>query len=192
MVTQERTIQPKELESRLKQGERLQMIDVRSPQEFDEAHIPGAVNMPLEHVESRLADLHPTDTAVLVCRSGNRATMCKEILQSHRENLVVLEGGTVAWMEQGLPVVRTATMRLPLMRQVQIIAGTMALTGAVLGYFVNPAWNFLPMMVGAGFLLAGTTGFCGMANLLAVMPWNKARPSTLTSSPNGGPVTRTN
>lgn len=185
IATKHLTISVTELDMRLKQGERLQMIDVRSPQEFDEGHIPGSVNVPLEHVESRLADLHPTDSAVLVCRSGNRAQMCKDILDSHRKGLMVLEGGTVAWMDQGLPVVRTTASRLPLMRQVHIAAGTMALAGAALGYFVNPAWGFLAMFVGGGLLLAGATGFCGMANLLALMPWNKAPKSGLASQGSG-------
>ncbi len=174
-------VKPTELRELLEHGKRLQLIDVRSPREYDEGHVPGAVNVPLEQVEARLGDLHPHDPAVLICQSGKRADLGRELLERHRTDLIVLEGGTGAWVRAGLPVVKTAGSRLPLMRQVQIGAGGMAFVGAALGYFVNTAWNFLAMFVGAGLLVAGTTGFCGMANVLAVMPWNKA-PKPGTSS----------
>lgn len=168
------TLKARELRQRIERGERLQLIDVRSPREYDEGHLPGTVNMPVEQVEARLSDLHPHDPMVLVCQSGRRAEMCRGLLERHRDDLIVLEGGTNAWKEEGLPIVKTVATRLPLMRQVQIGAGALALTGAALGYFVDPRWNFLAMFVGAGLFVAGTTGFCGMAVLLAKMPWNKA------------------
>jgi rhodanese-related sulfurtransferase len=171
------TITPIELKSMLDGGRRVQIIDVRSATEFEEGHVPGAVNMPLEQVESRLADLHPADPAVLVCQSGTRAQMCHELLERHRSDLTVLTGGTSAWVEEGLPIVRSRATRLPLMRQVQIVAGSMAFAGAALGYFADPRWGFLAMFVGVGLMLAGSTGFCGMAVLLKAMPWNRARPS---------------
>lgn len=63
---------------------------------------------------------------------------------------------------------------LELMRQVQMAAGGLILTGAALGTFVHPSFYGLCAFVGAGLFLAGATGFCGMARLLAVMPWNRA------------------
>lgn len=173
---------PKELNARIRNGERFQLIDVRSPGEFDEGHVPGAINIPLEHVESRLQDFHPQDAAVLVCRSDRRARICKELIQTHRDDLIILEGGTKAWQEAGLPVIQTAANRLPLMRQVQLVAGPLILLGALMGRFVNPNWGFLAAFVGAGLTLAGATGFCGMANLLALAPWNKARSTKLSST----------
>ena len=164
-----------ELNDLLASGQRIQIIDVRSPQEFDEGHVPGAINIPLEQVESRLDDLHAVDPAILVCQSGRRAEMCQQILERHRANLRVLAGGTSAWIDNGFPVVKTVATRLPLMRQVQIAAGSLALIGAALGYFLHPAWGFLAMFVGTGLIVAGTTGFCGMAHILAAMPWNKPR-----------------
>lgn len=171
-------IKPQELMDRLASGARLQLIDVRSAREFDEVHLPGAVNVPLEQVESRLADLRHDEPTVLVCQSGRRADICRGLLQSRRDELIVLEGGTKAWIDENLPVVRATRNRLPLMRQVQLIAGILVLVGAALGRFVEPNWAFLPMFVGAGLTLAGSTGFCGLASLLARMPWNQAsRPS---------------
>jgi rhodanese-related sulfurtransferase len=154
--------------------EDVQLIDVRSAREFDEGHLPGAINMPLEQVESRLQDMDHGKRAVLLCQSGRRAGICHEILSRHRDDLAVLEGGTTAWVQAGMPVVKTTANRLPLIRQVQIGAGSLVLLGTLLGAFVNPLWLLLSGFVGTGLLTAGTTGFCGMAVLLERMPWNRA------------------
>ena len=60
------------------------------------------------------------------------------------------------------------------MRQVQIAAGALILAGVILSVTVNPAFLGLSAFVGAGLTFAGVTGWCGMAHLLALMPWNKA------------------
>jgi hypothetical protein len=62
---------------------------------------------------------------------------------------------------------------LEIMRQVQIAAGLLVLTGVGLGLGVNPLFFALAALVGAGLTLAGATGFCGMARLLALAPWNR-------------------
>ncbi|WP_370515216.1 DUF2892 domain-containing protein [Erythrobacter sp. THAF29] len=59
------------------------------------------------------------------------------------------------------------------MRQVQIAAGILILVGVVLGTLTSPLWYGLSGFVGAGLLFAGVTGWCGMANLLSLMPWNR-------------------
>lgn len=158
----------------LERGKVIQLIDVRSPREYEEAHVPGAINVPLEQVESRLSDLRAGQPAVLICQSGRRADMCRSILENHRDDLMVLEGGTSAWMDSGLPVVRSTANRLPLIRQVQIVVGTVVLGSTLAAYFVAPGWGFIATFMGAGLLVAGATGFCGLANLLALMPWNRA------------------
>lgn len=72
-----------------------------------------------------------------------------------------------------MPIVEDKSQPLPLMRQVQIAAGALILLGVVLGYAVNSGFFLLSGFVGAGLTFAGLTGFCGMARLLAVMPWNR-------------------
>jgi hypothetical protein len=59
------------------------------------------------------------------------------------------------------------------MRQVQIVAGLLVLTGVVLGFVLNPAFFGISAFVGAGLTFAGISGWCGMAKLLALMPWNR-------------------
>ena len=68
---------------------------------------------------------------------------------------------------------KDSSQPLPLMRQVQIAAGSLALLGVILGYTVSSIFFLLSGFVGAGLILAGVTGFCGMARLLDKMPWNR-------------------
>ena len=85
----------------------------------------------------------------------------------------VLDGGLNAWVKAGLPVVANAKAPLEIMRQVQIAAGSLVLIGVLLGLAVTPAWFGLSAFVGAGLTFAGVTGFCGMARLLMLAPWNR-------------------
>jgi len=73
-----------------------------------------------------------------------------------------------------LPVVR-GKKSIPLERQVRIAAGFLVLLGAVLGFFVHPYFIGLSAFVGAGLMFAGITDTCGMALVLAKMPWNQVK-----------------
>ena len=88
-----------------------------------------------------------------------------------------VEGGTLAWDQAGLPVSRGRKV-ISLERQVRIAAGLLVLTGAVLALTVHPWWAGLSAFVGAGLMFAGITDTCGMALMLARMPWNQVRPAT--------------
>lgn len=87
----------------------------------------------------------------------------------------MLDGGLNAWEKAGLPVETNADAPLEIMRQVQIAAGSLVLIGVLLGFLVAPAWFGLSAFVGAGLTYAGVTGFCGMARLLMLMPWNRVK-----------------
>ena len=148
------------------------VIDVREPMEFAGGHIDGSLNVPL----ARLADTQlPDGPLVLVCQSGNRSLQgCRRLLERQPSRLLLdLEGGIPAWQQAGLPLLRQANAPLPLMRQVQIAAGSLVLLGLILSHTVAPAWIALTWFVGAGLCFAGISGFCGMARLLAAMPWNR-------------------
>ena len=86
---------------------------------------------------------------------------------------VLIEGGILAWEEAGLPAVYGERKVISLERQVRIAAGALVLTGVLLGWLVHPAWLGLAGFVGAGLMFAGITDTCGMAMLLARMPWNR-------------------
>lgn len=154
--------------------QRVKVIDMREPMEFASGHIAGSLNVPLSRITQ--ADL-PKGPLVLVCHSGNRSAqaLAQLMQQGHPHPLVDLEGGIPAWQQAGLPMRQLKNAPLPLMRQVQIAAGSLVLLGLILGTWVAPAWILLSWFVGAGLVFAGISGFCGMARLLAAMPWNRVR-----------------
>ena len=86
---------------------------------------------------------------------------------------IVVTGGTLAWIDAGLPVTRGTAKVISLERQVRIVAGALVVTGVVLAQSVNHWFIGLSAFVGAGLVFAGITDFCGMGLLLARMPWNK-------------------
>lgn len=149
------------------------LIDVRAPDEYARAHIPAAVNVPL----ARLDGFDAGDAPALIfhCRSGARTAAHRDRLEAAAGCPVyLLDGGLDAWRKAGLPVATDARAPLELMRQVQLAAGALILTGVLLGFAVAPGWFGLAAFVGAGLMTAGATGWCGMARLLAAMPWNRA------------------
>ncbi len=151
----------------------IQLVDVRSSTEFASGHIPGAVNIPMDQIEARLDDLAVNLPIVLVCQTGKRARMTAGLLEPCHRQIAVLEGGTKAWVDAGLPVVSSVKTRWSLERQVRVGAGVLVLTGVVLALTVNPLWVFLCGFVGLGLTFAGLTDICAMGIMLEKMPWNR-------------------
>ena len=149
-----------------------QLIDVRSPSEFASGHIPGAINISMDQIESRIADLSPSAPIVLICQTGKRARMTAGLLDPCRLKISVLDGGTNAWIQAGFPVVINAKTRWSLERQVRFAAGLLVLVGATLAFTLNPLWLLLSAFVGLGLTFAGLTDICLMAEILRKMPWN--------------------
>jgi rhodanese-related sulfurtransferase len=111
----------------------------------------------------------------VICRSGSRGRQaCEKFVAAGFTNVVNVEGGTLACVESGLPVVRGKKMIL-LERQVRIAAGSLVLIGAALGWLVHPAFIGLSAFVGGGLVFAGVTDTCGMGMMLARMPWNQVK-----------------
>ena len=167
-------IEAKELKAALDAGKKLVLIDVRTPAEHGEVHIEGSRLMPLDRlVAGEVKSAATGDGCVLVCRSGKRAEQAMKTLEGAGcETLAVLEGGVTAWEQAGLPVNR-GRKAMSLERQVRIAAGAMVLAGVVLGTWVHAGFYGLSGFVGAGLIFAGVTDWCGMALLLAKMPWNQ-------------------
>ena len=171
------TITPRQLHDRIQQGEKLHLLDVRTPAEHAEIHVPGVQLAPLDRLDAQLAAENgcaKDEPVFLLCRSGNRATQAAEKLEkSGYTQCHVVEGGTMAWAEAGLPVNRGTSKVISLERQVRIAAGGIVLTGALLAHFVNPAFIWLSGFVGAGLAFAGITDTCAMGMLIAKLPWNQ-------------------
>lgn len=181
------TITPRQLEELHKAGAPIDLIDVRTPVEFREVHVEFARNVPLSGLDPSAvmsARTAPPDAALyVICQSGSRGRQaCEKFLAAGFAHVVNVEGGTRAWVECGLPVVR-GKKAISLERQVRIAAGLLVLIGAVLGYFVDPAFIGLSAFIGAGLLFAGVTDTCGMGLLLARMPWNRVVPATCAAAP---------
>ena len=155
-------------------SQRISVIDVREPMEYASGHIAGSINVPLNRLHQ--ADL-PQGPLVLVCQSGNRSAQGLNRLldRAHPHSVVDLAGGLPSWQQAGYPVRKLKNAPLPLMRQVQIAAGSLILLGLILSNVVAPGWIAITWWGGAGLTFAGVSGFCGMARLLAVMPWNRVR-----------------
>ena len=172
------TITPAHLQQLLDSHAGISVLDVRTPVEFAEVHVPQAQNVPLDQFDpkSLLASGQVTkdQPVYLLCRSGARATKAAEKLaQQGLNNAVVVEGGTLAWIDAGLPVNRGKAKVISLERQVRIAAGSLVFIGVFLAIFVHPYFIALPGFVGAGLVFAVITDFCGMGLLLAKLPWNQ-------------------
>jgi rhodanese-related sulfurtransferase len=92
-----KTISTDELADKLAAG-RPALIDVREPHEFAAGHVPGAKNIPLRSLRTRLADLDPTAETLLICQSGNRSkTAARQLAKAGFTDAYSVRGGTLAW-----------------------------------------------------------------------------------------------
>jgi len=164
------------------EGKKIDLVDVRTPVEYREVHIDIARNVPLDQLDPEAVMQARNGTAdeplYVICRSGSRGQQAVEkFTKAGFPNVVNIEGGTLACVEAGLPVVR-GVKAISLERQVRIAAGSLVLLGALLGWLVHPAFIGLSGFVGAGLVFAGITDTCGMGMILARMPWNRVAPSS--------------
>lgn len=167
------TIAAKELSHLLTTQPGAVLIDVRTPVEFSEAHVLQARNVPLDRLAPAVV-ADKSQAVYILCRSGARAAKAAEqFAQAGLDNAVVVEGGTLAWIEAGLPVERGMVRVMSLERQVRVAAGSLVLAGVLLGWLVHPGFFAVSGFVGAGLVFAGITDFCGMGLLLAKAPWNR-------------------
>jgi len=166
---------PTELQERIARGEPIELIDVRTPAEFREGHVAGARCVPLHALKPNRFETESEVPLFLICKSGSRSQQASSKLTPCSREICIVEGGVDAWFEAGLPLVHEEDGRhvISLERQVRIAAGALTLAGALLGFFVHPGFLWLSAFVGAGLIFAGVTDTCGMALLLARMPWNQ-------------------
>ncbi|MDH3705529.1 MAG: rhodanese-like domain-containing protein [Acidimicrobiia bacterium] len=167
------TITPTELQRRLDDDPSVQLLDVRSGAEFESAHIPGAVNVPLDALGRVGREIADTDrTFVLVCQSGNRAGQAHtQLSAAGKEHLVVLDGGMQAWEQAHGPVNR-GEAKWAMDRQVRLVAGSLVLASVVASLAV-PQTKWLAGAVGAGLTWSALSNTCAMANVLGKLPYNQ-------------------
>lgn len=182
-------IAARELADRSRSGVKFDLIDVRTPVEYREVHAESARNVPLDQLDTSKISRQragASEPLYVICRSGSRGKQaCEKFHAAGFTNVVNVEGGTQAWEQAGLPVVR-GKKAISLERQVRIAAGSLVLIGSAIGAFVSPYGIGLAAFVGAGLVFAGVTDTCGMGLLLARMPWNQVR--TTPPSDSGTPA----
>jgi rhodanese-related sulfurtransferase len=169
----------------------LHVVDVRTPGEFASGRLPGAVNVPLERVESSLAELRSAAESgplLLVCASGPRSEKAAALLASQGIAAASLTGGTRAWTAAGHrlehppgPVRAVWGME----RQVRFTAGVLVLLGLALGLLVHPAFASLSAAIAGGLVVSALTDTCGMAVVLGRLPFNR-RGASPEFRPGGG------
>jgi rhodanese-related sulfurtransferase len=151
------------------------LIDIREADEHAREYIPGARHHPLSRIDNERPVRAGDNVLVFHCRSGVRTKGNAARLSAAAPacEAYILEGGLDAWKKAGLPITLDRSQPIDIIRQVQIVAGSLVLVGVLLGTFFAPGFYVLSAFVGAGLVFAGTTGFCGMAHLLTLMPWNR-------------------
>ncbi|MEZ6047422.1 MAG: DUF2892 domain-containing protein [Planctomycetaceae bacterium] len=171
------TVTPEELHHTIEAGNSVHLIDVRTPAEYQELHVTIAENQPLDQLNpDRLRQLasEGEEPLYVICKSGSRGKMaCDKLQAAGIENIRNVEGGTSAWVEKGYEVTRGTSKVISLERQVRIAAGALVIIGVITGFLVHPALFGISAFVGAGLMFAGITDTCGMAMILARMPWNQ-------------------
>jgi rhodanese-related sulfurtransferase len=168
-------VTPTMLEAALRADPAIRLLDVRTPAEFETAHIAGAYNVPLDTLQEHSTEIRFGIQApiVLICHSGGRARKAEEALRiAGMEQLHVLDGGVSAWMQQGRPLVQ-GRVRMSLERQVRVAAGALVVLGSLVALLLWPGAVLLPLLVGSGLVFAGLTDSCMMGMLLARLPYNK-------------------
>ncbi|MCB9847538.1 MAG: rhodanese-like domain-containing protein [Phycisphaeraceae bacterium] len=177
-------VAPELLESWMQSGDTV-LIDVREDFEHAEERIAGAVPRPLSKFDPDAIRRESGGKRVVFhCRSGKRSLDAATRYQRDGAPAFHLSGGIEGWKASSRQVIRSATApRIPVMRQVQITAGSLVVLSVALGAFVSPWFLALTAFVGCGLVFAGVTGWCGMAMLMAAMPWNKrSRQAVLAAS----------
>lgn len=149
------------------------IIDVREPDEYKSGHIPGAKNIPLGTVSPDTLASFEGKKVVFYCQSGARSLkFCHKAADILKTEVFNLEGGLPGWKKVGKKVIHKGC-RFPIIQQVHMIVGCMVLLGVFLSQLHNESWVYFSAFFGSGLLFAGLTGWCGMAKLLFLMPWNK-------------------
>lgn len=149
------------------------LIDVRETTEYQQEHISGAISVPLSTLDTHDFTQYTGKKVIIHCLMGGRGVKACEKIAGKCDSLLHLTGGLQAWKQAGYAtIVAEGKKNIPLMQQVQITIGTMLILLALLSFLISKNFIILILLIGMGLIFSGLTGFCGLALLLAKMPWN--------------------
>lgn len=165
------------------------VIDVRTPAEYVSGHLPGAVNIPLDHIRRALPEIrHAAERGdvLLVCASGARSENACKLLAEQGVGTASLVGGTGAWAAEGhdlrTPAACDTRAGWSMERQVRFTAGSLVLLGLLLGLLVHPALQVVSAGIAGGLVFSAVTNTCGMAAVLGKLPHNRPRAADLDAA----------
>ncbi|MEA5628265.1 rhodanese-like domain-containing protein [Nostoc sp. UHCC 0251] len=172
-VNKLQSVDTQTLKQLLKQ-QAITLIDVREPAEYAGEHIPGATLISLSKFDPRKVPQDQDTKVILYCRSGNRSTMAaQKLFDAGFTTVTHLEGGISAWKQAGYATTINKNAPISLIRQVQIVTGSLVLIGTLLGAFVSPWFLILSGLMGGGLMFSGITDSCVLGMLLAKLPYNQ-------------------
>ena len=175
-----------ELKSKYDKKENFLLLDVRTPIEYEEFHVPIAVNLPLDNIsKAEVEKLAQGRPVIAICKAGGRSRKaCEILINSGFSDIATVDVGSDAWKNSGFPIKESGNCVMSLERQVRIAAGIIILSGILLGYSFNNLFYLLSASAGLGLIISGVTNSCCMGLILAKMPWNKCNNSFSTCQKN--------
>ena len=173
---QTQSIPPRELNNIISNGvpQNCIVLDVRTPAEFAEGHIDGAINIELSALTGNEKILQNKDKIFTVCKGGVRAgKACQKVADVLSQKMYVVEGGMDGWSSCNLPIKVSKSFKFSIMQQMQIIVGFCVVVGSILALTICRMFAVIPLFFGLGLLFAGLSGACLLVKLLGKLPWNK-------------------
>jgi rhodanese-related sulfurtransferase len=167
-------VEPRTVEAWVRAGQAV-VVDVREPDEHGAERIAGARLMPLSRLDAAAAAAIPCQRLVLHCKGGKRSMDALRLMNAAGLGASArsMAGGIGAWKAAGLATVKGSGPRVSVMRQVQLVVGLTVLASGVLGVLVDARLALVGAAMGLGLTIAGATGTCLLASVLAKMPWNR-------------------
>lgn len=159
------------------------IVDVRTPGEFESAHVPGSINLPLDQVDAHLERIvnDAGGRILLMCQTGGRASQaCTKLMKAGLTGGSVITGGMNAWVAAGGPV-EHGRERWSLERQVRLVAGSIVLVSIVASIWA-PGARWVAGFVGAGLTYAALSNTCAMGMLLSRLPYNRGAACDVNTS----------
>ncbi len=170
-------ISPQEAHEKQK-NEHRPLIDVRQPLEYRTCHAVGAELYPIDRlmgdgvIDRTDFGVGKEEEIMVICQHGGRSNDVAEALEEHGyTNVRVVEGGTSAWDEQGLPTRKEEVMDLQ--RQTYIAAGSLIIFTVLMSILRGRFWSLFTLALGGGLLYGGISGDCRMSKILAQLPVNQ-------------------